>query len=402
MTRWRWGGRGLRSTGMVALYDTTGLLRDINSIDKYSILDTLNLFFGEIENDENIFSSDVMTHKYYDINSFNTHNNSNLLYMLSVNVCSLMSKHDSLSNFITNLTNKNVLTIAVQEVWEIPNIDLICIPGYNFVHKSRLLNRGGGVAFYIRNDIQFKIIDNLSHVHEKVFECLTLELNLNGKKIIASNIYKSPNPPEGTQLEHNDMFINYLDTHLYNLSVYNCDSYVFTDSNINLFNLNNNNSTALYLETIYSNGFNQKIGHATRIAGNSFSLIDHILTKSSIKCISSGTILTDFSDHFTNFITIDVTINRKSPQFCYSRNFSPAKIRNFKLTLETLRWRNILTINDPNEAFEEFWTTFHTLFELHFPLKKSKFNRNIHKANNFMTIGLLTSRKNKNILQKKP
>ena len=63
-----------------------------------------------------------------------------------------------------------------------------------------------------------------------------------------SNIYKSPNPNECTQTEHNDTFIDYLDTHLYNLSVYNYDAYVFTDSNANLLNLNNNNTTARYLE----------------------------------------------------------------------------------------------------------------------------------------------------------
>ena len=102
--------------------------------------------------------------------------------MLSVNVCSLMSKHTSLSSFLLNIADKNVIIFAVQEVWEIPHTDLISIPGFNFSHKSRQMSRGGGVAFYIRNNIQFKLIDNLSRFYEKVFEYLTLELNVHGKK----------------------------------------------------------------------------------------------------------------------------------------------------------------------------------------------------------------------------
>ena len=82
------------------------------------------------------------------------------------------------------------------------------------------------------------------------------------------------------------------------------DTTVFLDANINLLKINNCTTAARYLETIYSNGFNQKIGKATRIIGDSFSLIDHVLYKTESTNISSGTILSDFSDHFTNFIAI--------------------------------------------------------------------------------------------------
>ena len=79
------------------------------------------------------------------------------------------------------------------------------------------------------------------------------------KKIILSNIYRSPNPLANiTQSEHLDNFISYLDTHLHNLSLKNYDSYVFLDANINLLNINHNQHVALYLETVYSNGYLQK------------------------------------------------------------------------------------------------------------------------------------------------
>ena len=41
----------------------------------------------------------------------------------------------------------------------------------------------------------------------------------------------------------------------------------------------NQSNSCDQLETIYSNGFLQKVGKATRISNNSYSLIDHILYK---------------------------------------------------------------------------------------------------------------------------
>ena len=46
-----------------------------------------------------------------------------------------------------------------------------------------------------------------------------------------------------------------------------------------------------------SNGYLQIITKATRIQGNSFSLIDHILTNNTASIELCGTIINDISDH---------------------------------------------------------------------------------------------------------
>ena len=137
-----------------------------------------------------------------------------------------MSKFDELSSLIIQLStsNVNIKIIALQEIWNIPYPELVNIPNFKFVHKVRNVSKGGGVAFYVRNDIHFKIVIHLSHFIEKEFECLTIEAIINRKKILLSNIYRSPNPLKNTtQAEHTENFMNYFDTHLYNLSMKNCD-----------------------------------------------------------------------------------------------------------------------------------------------------------------------------------
>ena len=52
-----------------------------------------------------------------------------------------------------------------------------------------------------------------------------------------------------------------------------------------------------------------------------------------------------------------------------------------------------LTVAD--DAFNGFWDSFNTVFELHSPLITKNFNKNIHKLQPFMTKGLLASRRTK-------
>jgi hypothetical protein len=57
-----------------------------------------------------------------------------------------MSKHSTLMDFIGGLLTDNIAiyVIAVQEIWSIPYPDLVKIPGFSFVFKTRFDGRGGG------------------------------------------------------------------------------------------------------------------------------------------------------------------------------------------------------------------------------------------------------------------
>ena len=378
-------------------------LDTLNANINFDLKNALEIFFGD-DNEENSFINDNHSHLYFDLDTFaNKFTNNNIIF-LSLNVCSLMSKHQNLSVAINDMLKKQVKikVIAVQETWNVPYPELVNINGFKLFIKTRTNNRGGGIAFYVKDDITCKIKHNLSPFYEKEFEYLTVEIVLNKKKLILSNIYRSPTPTtNATQAEHTDSFINHLDVHLSNLASLNIDSYVFLDSNINLLKINHSQSTALYLETIFANGFLQKIGKATRIQGNTFSLIDHILTKTEINVELSGTIISDISDHFINFVAVPCPKTRVTSDIKPKRNFSQFNLRRFKEALGLCTWNNTLSNNDVNNSYDNFWNDFHTLFELHFPLIKVKFNRNVHKKNNFLTKGLLISRATKILSTKK-
>jgi hypothetical protein len=72
----------------------------------------------------------------------------------------------------------------------------------------------------------------------------------------------------------------------------------------------------------------------------------------------------------------------------------------FKLLLSGTCWRNVSETIDVDTAFDLFLTEFNQLYEICFLLTTTRFNRNIHKINGYMTPGLLISRTTKNNLHK--
>jgi hypothetical protein len=69
-----------------------------------------------------------------------------------------------------------------------------------------------------------------------------------------------------------------------------------------------------------------------------------------------------------------------------------------------MSWNSTMDKDDTAMAFDCFWRDFSDLYpryNLHFPLTKFKFNKNVHKINNYMMAGLLISRQKKLELCKK-
>jgi hypothetical protein len=181
----------------------------------------------------------------------------------------------------------------------------------------------------------------------------------------------------------------------------NVKTLVFSDSNINLLKLNTSQLAAEYLDTCHSNGFLLSNLKASRISGNSNSLIDHILSNDSFNDVTSGTIIHELSDHLPIFYNCNDVDLVKKDEIVLCRNISHDKVLRFRESLSNLRWNNVLGERDVNVALNSFLDTFLDLYDIHFPLSRRKFNRNRDKINEFMTLGVMISRRRKNYLFKK-
>jgi hypothetical protein len=229
-------------------------------------------------------------------------------------------------------------------------------------------------------------------------ESLTLKIIYPKRKnILCTCIYRSngilPGVTRAQQLER--FFIKF-DELLHNISQINLASLVFMDSNIDLLNLNADSSSN-FLDSIISKGYLQCIFKATRFENESKTLIDNILYNQAGP-LTTGTILSDISDHFFTFLQLNHAQKKKVEKTYTVKQFTENNLNNFKLLLGGTDWRNVTESMDVDAACNEFWTIYSNLFNLTFPEKTVRFNKKIHCKQPFMSAGLLKSRENKDRL----
>ena len=296
--------------------------------------------------------------------------------------------------------------LALEETWSIKYPELLTLPGYqplSFLNRQK--GRGGGVGFYVRCGLNYKVLNDCSSNTDKIFEALTLEITCNydncQKLYLVKCIYRSPSPIQGLSgTEQLDRFYDRFDNLLNDLNSRNLDSYIFLDSNINLLNLMTNENATNYLNNVTNAGFLLTNFKATRMQKGSNSLIDHILTNSETNQITSGTIIDDLSDHFLTFLKPNLQKLRSKPKTIKCRQYTKTNLDKFKYDLQQLTWDNVLDTDNVDTCYDIFWDHYFRLHDHHFPLTSTKFNKNFHKISDFMTTGLLISWSNKLKLHK--
>jgi exonuclease III len=364
-----------------------------------NLLELVRTFFNiddEQDLDSNPYFSYNIECEYVDEAEYaNKFRDCNKFKILSLNVQSIHAKFSELLLFISAL-DENCCPdiICLQETWQIRNAEAIRLPGFqNLIFRSRSNMQGGGVGFYIKEGLNITVLNNLSVFHERVFESLFIKVNICNKEYIIGNIYR-PNMPFG-QFTSNDltaMFNEHLTEILSNETLKKDNVFIFGDFNIDLLKLNCHKPTSDYMESLFSLGYLQIVTKPTRSIHGSSTLIDHVLTNSCQPQFNCSVLLNRISDHFPIVCTIETSkVKPKSPSVTH-RNFSKVNVDIFKANLNNVSWNPLFEMTDTQAAYSSFHNDFFTLFDLHFPVVVSKFNRNIHKKEQWMTTGLLVSR----------
>ena len=319
--------------------------------------------------------------------------------ILSFNIRSLSKNISGLRELIEIMREKSIEfdVLCLQEIWKIQNEELLTIDNYEFIYQTRKNGQGGGVGFYVKKGYKFKMLKDLSTFTENIFESLTIQIEINPKKrVLVSNIYRPntsiPGIPSHSQL---DEFLELSSNLQSKLQGYGCDSFIASDQNLDLLKYEQNEKTNTFLENCFGNGFLPLITKPTRITNQSATCIDNIMTNCISDTYTSGILINQISDHFITFHITNFRHELKKNKFSYGRQFTEEKILEFKQLLDNENWDDILEEMDAENSFKLFMNKFTSSFDLIFPLKKLKFNKNKHKIQSFMTKGLLVSRSTK-------
>jgi hypothetical protein len=287
----------------------------------------------------------------------------------------------------------------MQELWKIPIPAAFSLPGYSpLISASRGQDvQGGGVGFFIKNGLKFKNLPIISTFVDRIFESLFIELSLPDKsRVIIGNIYRpgTQHPVHNSSVQF-DIFVESLSNILNSLTTGRTNFYIVGDFNLDLLKHSSNQRISEYNDLLFSYGSLQIITKPTRCTDNSASLIDHIITNVVSPSYKSAIITSKISDHFPIIHFLNSKKPTIVPKINSSRNFSKQNIDNFKETITNINWNFVGEQDGPQNAYNAFSDTFLNLYELSFPVIHTRFNKNFHSIEPWMSKGLLTSRKRK-------
>ena len=108
--------------------------------------------------------------------------------MIHLNVRSLLPKLEELKFY---LTNKKIQVFSVNETWLDSSIadNEIAIPGFNIFRRDRPKGSHGGVALYVRSELQPFLMVNL---YDEIVESVFVKIKLGSRSILVGSIYRPP------------------------------------------------------------------------------------------------------------------------------------------------------------------------------------------------------------------
>ena len=119
---------------------------------------------------------------------------------------------------------------------------------------------------------------------------------------------------------------------------------------------------------MYGYGSLPQITQPTRVTDNTATIVDNIFTNNIDDNILSGDIITDVSDHYTQFVSVvREQIDYKSIKR-FKRDYSNLSEDSFKDDVSIQNFNNYY--EDVNDKFNDFYSKLEACVERHAPLKK--------------------------------
>ena len=104
--------------------------------------------------------------------------------IMHLNARSLLKNLDQLNLMLGSL-KKSFSVIGISETWLTDcTAELVNITGYSFISNHRKSKTGGGVGIYLRNNLQYKLLNECKLSDPEVIESLFVEITVNNNNLI--------------------------------------------------------------------------------------------------------------------------------------------------------------------------------------------------------------------------
>jgi len=255
------------------------------------------------------------------------------------------------------------------------DVNIPKIPGYNFEYVPTPLS-AGGVGMFIDESLEYNVIEKTSNT---AFQALWIEILFSGRKnIVCGIVYRQHNSPEE--------FLKYFEDSI--------------EKFVDLLKSASCHYSHDFLSSLLSCHLIPTIDKPTRAHKNSVSLIDNIFVNSPEQVAYSGNIISDVSDHFSQFCLLTSAKVKSIDKKKKVRDYSKFSKDTFKRDLSQVNWDGLVANNNNNvdKIFSSFYKKLNKIINKHAPFKILSKRKQKQFSRPWITTGIRTSIKVKNKL----
>lgn len=268
------------------------------------------------------------------------------------------SIYSHISELQVEFDKSNYTALCFSETWLHRKLSsgLVTIESFKLIRLDRKSDkRGGGVAIYIRDGVEYELMQGHWNVSDPNIEIPTVKVIRNFQRnLYISIVYLPPKADVVKSIEFLDVLCN-------QIPMKTCDWLMGGDFNVNLEEKEKRSRTCRLMDNFAKrNTLTQLIKTGTRKGKSSYSLIDHIYTNCIEKILHSGKIAYKMTDHDLTYAVIKKNIPKKEKITFKCRtlkNYNTALLSDW---LSHSDWSTYYSETDP----EKLWQILHrTYFE---------------------------------------
>ncbi|KAL0839927.1 hypothetical protein ABMA28_016543 [Loxostege sticticalis] len=285
------------------------------------------------------------------------------------NAGSLGTKHEE---FIAAAEELAPDILAVNETWlrtgeedRAPKL-----AGYRLKHLPRpdhvKRGRGGGVGFYIRRGLNFKICPHPNPTSS--IEQMWLSLQVHNQNVVVGTAY---NPP----WQDVDLFLDSITESVAAFAW--ADGLILTgDFNIDLLRTGSGKAKA-FSQFTHSSNLNQIITEPTHYTDDGSTLIDVVCTDMRVLRVTVEH-KPDLSRHCMLLTEFKIKKEKPVPRWVIYRPLKNILPEQLNLDLNAIKWENYECIHNVNQLVRALTASIRGLMDLHAPLKRQRFKHLPH------------------------
>ena len=236
------------------------------------------------------------------------------------------------------------------------------IPGYVFEYVPTPL-ASGGVGLFVDQSLHYTVLEKSSN---EAFQAIWIEISfVNHKNIVCGIIYRQHNSPE--------YFQSYFEEVIEKMVSDDKTVYSMGDFNIDLLKCETSQISQDFLLSLQSCYLIPTVDKPTRVYRASATLIDTIFVNNSDKLLASGSIISDISDHFSQFcITTSARDKKQQIKSVKMRDYSKFSADSFAKDLLEVDWDRMIAngANCPDKLFSTFYNKYNKIVNKHVSFKR--------------------------------